>query len=129
MAKRIKLPQITEREKSAPAYRKKLEQENAQLRASLESTQNQASLLQENNALLKSQKLVNDERLKNQGLFTWTIFIEGLLVGPAIQFLLDKNFKSASYSLLPAVLLFIIYFIAPQLWEKFMKNKKGDNFK
>jgi soluble cytochrome b562 len=88
------------KEKNALAYRKKLEQENAQLKESLETTQNQASTLQQQCSDLEKEKSVLDERLKGSGFQSTIKDICILLAGAGISYFVEGNYKVASMLLL-----------------------------
>ncbi len=95
-------PRITQKEKSAPAYIKKVEEENTQLRDSLETTQNQASILQQKCTDTEKENSVLKERLKGSGLQSTVKDICILIAGVGISYFIEKNYYVASTLLLIA---------------------------
>lgn len=106
---------ITEREKQAPAYRKKIEEENNQLKKSLELTQDQASTLQQENVDIRSENTLLKERQRGAGLDHVLEVLYVLFIGAGIPYFIDKNYYGSSIALLIGVAIFLIQMIIRSL--------------
>lgn len=95
-------PRITTKEKSAPAYIKRIEVENTQLRESLETTQNQASILQQKCTDLEKGNSVLNERLKGSGFLATVKDLCILVGGAGIGYFIEQNYFVSSSLLLIA---------------------------
>lgn len=115
---KLTTPRITAKEKSAPAYIKKIEEENAQIKASLETTQNQASILQQKCSELEKENSVLNERLNGSG-FQSTVKDLCILVGGAgISYFIEKNYPVASSLLLIAFASMGLYWLVTNFRKK-----------
>lgn len=83
---------INEREKTQSAYRKKLEEDNKQLKDSLKSLQDQSSLIQQKNIDLEKDNSVLRERTKSNGWILNANEAIGILFGAAIGYIVEKNY-------------------------------------
>lgn len=111
-------PRITTKEKAAPAYIKKIEADNGQLRASLESTQNQASILQQKCAELEKENSVLSERLRGAGLQTIIKDICILIGGAGLSYFIEGNHIVASSLALVSFGCMMIYWLIANLINK-----------
>jgi len=116
--KKTTTPRITAKEKNAPAYRKKLEQENTQLRESLEMTQNQASALQHQYSDIEKENSVLKERLKGSGFQSTVKDICILIAGAGISYFAEGNYKVASILLLISFVGVGVYWLIANLRKK-----------
>lgn len=106
---------FTDAEKSTPAYRKKIEEENSQLKKSLESIQNQSSILQQTNSELEKENILHKERLKGSGITSFIKDIALLTGGSGITYTIDKNYQSACILLIIAFVLLLFSFQATNI--------------
>jgi FtsZ-binding cell division protein ZapB len=111
-------PRITSKEKNAPAYRKKLEQEIVQLKESLETTQNQASTLQQQCSDLEKENSVLDERLKGSGFQSTVKDICILIAGAGISYFVEGQHKIASTLLLVSFVGVGVYWLISNFRKK-----------
>lgn len=115
------LPRITNKEKSAPAYIKKVEMENTQLKASLETTQNQASVLQQKCSELEKDNSVLNEKLNSSGFGATIKDLCILIGGIGISYLIEKDYVTASILLVSTFALMLFYWIV----TNFKKQKQN----
>lgn len=112
------IPIITSKEKESPAYRKKLEEEIVNLKSSLQTTQNQASSLQEKNIELERDNLLLKERIRGAGIEHVLEVIYTLLVGAGIPYFIDKNYQAAATLLLLGVVIYFIQMLVRAFWKR-----------
>jgi DMSO reductase anchor subunit len=98
----------TDKEKLSPAYWKKLEDEIVQLKKSLASTQDQASILQKENANLVQMNIVYKERARGAGLLWFINAIALLAGGSGITYAVDQKYENAAPLLITAFILLLI---------------------
>jgi len=106
------IPVITTKEKKAPAYRKKLEQENSQLMQSLTKTQDEASIFQQQNVNLEKENALLKERLKGSEVKTWIKEFFFLFLGIAITLVIEKKpYWAIGFFIVACCDVIILFFI------------------